>query len=48
VNDSHLWAESYDRELSDVFQVESDAAQKIAAALEAKVVLSETAIGIRR
>jgi TolB-like protein len=48
VNDSHLWAESYDRELSDVFQVESDVAQKIAAALEAKVVLSETAIGIRR
>ena len=37
VNDSHLWAESYDRKLSDVFQVESDVAQKIATALEAKL-----------
>ena len=37
VNDSHLWAETYDRNLSDVFQVESDVAQKIAAALEAKL-----------
>jgi TolB-like protein/Flp pilus assembly protein TadD len=35
--DSHLWAESYDRRLIDVFQVESDVAQKIAAALEAKL-----------
>ncbi|MBO0694885.1 MAG: protein kinase [Verrucomicrobia bacterium] len=35
--DSHLWAESYDRKLSDLFQVESDVAQKIAAALEAKL-----------
>jgi tetratricopeptide (TPR) repeat protein len=37
LNDSHLWAESYDRKLIDVFQVESDVAQKIAAALEAKL-----------
>jgi TolB-like protein/Tfp pilus assembly protein PilF len=37
VNDSHLWAETYDRKLSDVFQVESDVAQKIAASLEAKL-----------
>jgi len=36
-NDSHLWAETYDRKLIDVFQVESDVAQKIAAALEAKL-----------
>jgi serine/threonine protein kinase/Tfp pilus assembly protein PilF len=36
-NDSHLWAESYDRKLSDLFLVESDVAQKIAAALEAKL-----------
>jgi tetratricopeptide (TPR) repeat protein len=36
-SDSHLWAESYDRKLLDVFQVESDVAQKIAAALEAKL-----------
>jgi TolB-like protein/Tfp pilus assembly protein PilF len=37
VTDSHLWAESYDRKFSDIFQVESDVAQKIATALEAKL-----------
>ena len=37
VTDSHLWAESYDRKFSDIFQVESDVAQKIAASLEAKL-----------
>lgn len=35
LNDSHLWADTYDRNLVDVFQVESDVAQKIAASLEA-------------
>ncbi len=33
--DSHLWADTYDRKLVDLFQVESDIAQKIAHALEA-------------
>jgi TolB-like protein/cytochrome c-type biogenesis protein CcmH/NrfG len=37
LSDSHLWAETYDRKLADVFQVESDLAQKIAASLEAKL-----------
>ncbi|PYK46758.1 MAG: hypothetical protein DME46_01125 [Verrucomicrobia bacterium] len=37
INDSHIWAETYDRKLIDVFQVESDIAQKIAGALEAKL-----------
>src|SRR4029453_9868707 len=37
INDSHIWAETYDRKLIDVFQVESDVAQKIAVALEAKL-----------
>lgn len=37
VNDSHMWAETYDRKLSDVFQLETDLAQKIAATLEAKL-----------
>jgi TolB-like protein len=36
-NDSHLWAETYDRKLSDVFGVESEIAQKIANSLEAKL-----------
>jgi TolB-like protein len=37
INDSHIWAETYDRKLIDVFAVESDVAQKIAASLEAKL-----------
>jgi TolB-like protein/Tfp pilus assembly protein PilF len=37
LNDSHVWAETYDRKLIDVFEVESDVAQKIAASLEAKL-----------
>ncbi|PZR78824.1 MAG: hypothetical protein DLM52_02270 [Chthoniobacterales bacterium] len=42
-NDSHLWAETYDRKLSDVFGVESDIAQKIASSLEAKLTGREKA-----
>jgi TolB-like protein/Tfp pilus assembly protein PilF len=41
LNDSHLWAETYDRKLIDVFQVESDLAQKIASSLEAKLTGAE-------
>jgi TolB-like protein/Tfp pilus assembly protein PilF len=41
VNDSHIWAETYDRKLIDVFQVESDVARKIAASLEAKLTGGE-------
>ena len=37
LNDSHLWAETYDRKLIDVFAAESDIAQKITVALEAKL-----------
>ena len=37
LNDSHLWAETYDRELIDTFQVESDVAEKIAGVLDQKV-----------
>jgi TolB-like protein/Flp pilus assembly protein TadD len=36
-NDTHLWAKSYDRDLSDIFAVESDVAQEIAEALRAKL-----------
>jgi TolB-like protein len=43
LNDSHIWAETYDRTLIDVFQVESDVAQKIAASLEAKLTGREKA-----
>jgi adenylate cyclase len=36
-NDAHLWAERYDRELIDIFAVESDIAAKIAEALQARL-----------
>jgi serine/threonine protein kinase/Flp pilus assembly protein TadD len=35
-SDKHLWAETYDRELADIFEIQSDVAGKIAAALEVK------------
>ena len=35
--DSHLWAESYDRKLTDIFGVESEIAKGIAEALQAKL-----------
>jgi TolB-like protein len=35
--DQHVWAEDYDRDLTDVFAIQSDLAQKIAAALQAKL-----------
>ena len=37
LNDSHLWAETYDRKMIDIFQVETDVAQKIANSLEAQL-----------
>jgi len=35
--DSHLWAESYDRKLTDIFAVESEIAKRIAESLQAKL-----------
>src|SRR4029453_11582170 len=35
-NDSHLWAETYDRKLTDIFSVESEIAKGIAESLQAK------------
>ena len=40
-NDEHIWAEDYDRDLTDVFAIQTDLAQKIAAALEAKLSPNE-------
>src|ERR1044071_1915461 len=37
LTDSHLWADTYDRKMIDIFGVESDVAQKIAASLEARL-----------
>jgi len=35
--DEHIWAEDYDRDLTDVFAIQSDLAQKIADELQAKL-----------
>jgi serine/threonine-protein kinase len=42
-NDEHIWAEDYDRDLTDVFAIQTDLAQKIASALQAKLSRSEKA-----
>jgi tetratricopeptide (TPR) repeat protein len=36
-NDEHIWASDYDRDVTDVFEIQSDLAQKIADALQAKL-----------
>jgi Serine/threonine protein kinase len=36
-SDRHLWTETYDRELSDIFAIQSDVAMQIASALEAEL-----------
>jgi eukaryotic-like serine/threonine-protein kinase len=41
--DSHLWAESYDRELTDIFGVESEVAKTVADTLRAKLTGNEAA-----
>src|SRR5438046_3741695 len=40
-NDEHIWAEDYDRDLMDVFAIQTDLAQKIASSLEAKLSPNE-------
>jgi TolB-like protein/Tfp pilus assembly protein PilF len=39
--DSHLWAETYDRKLTDIFGVESEIAKGIAESLQAKLTSGE-------
>ena len=39
--DVHIWAEQYDRDLTDVFAIQSDVAGRIAAALEATLTPAE-------
>ena len=41
-SDAHLWAKSYDRELKDVLEVESEVAEQIADALKANLSPSES------
>ena len=41
--DAHLWAEQYDRELADIFAIESEVAERIAAQLQARLSPREKA-----
>jgi eukaryotic-like serine/threonine-protein kinase len=40
-SDEHLWADTYDREYKQVFAIQTEIAQKIAASLQAKLSASE-------
>ena len=42
-NDTHVWAEKYDRDLADVFAIQSEIAEKIADQLQAKLSPTEKA-----
>ena len=41
LTDAHLWADIYDRKLTDIFAVESDIAKTIAETFQAKLTGSE-------
>ncbi|HYY14167.1 MAG TPA: tetratricopeptide repeat protein [Chthoniobacterales bacterium] len=41
LTDAHLWAETYDRKLTDIFAVESEIAKSVADALQAKLTRFE-------
>jgi len=43
LTDTHVWAESYDRELADVFAIENELAEKIVAQLKSKLSPQEKA-----
>src|SRR4029453_6712296 len=40
-SDSHLWAETYDRKLTDILSVESESAKGMAESLQAKLMVHE-------
>src|SRR4029077_20629794 len=42
-NDEHIWAEDYDRDLTDVFAIQTDLAKKIVGELQAKLSPAEQA-----
>jgi TolB-like protein len=42
-NDEHVWAQEYDRDLTDMFAIQTDLAQKIADELQAKLSPTEKA-----
>ncbi len=40
-SEGHIWADTYDKEMSQIFAIQSDVAQQIAAVLKAKLLPSE-------
>jgi len=40
-NDEHLWSQSYDRNLDDVFEIQSDIAKRVAEALEVHLLAKD-------
>ena len=44
LTDTHLWADTYDRKLTDIFAVESEIAKTIAETLQAKLTGSEKSL----
>lgn len=40
-SDGHLWSQSYDRELNDIFAIQSDIAEQISAALKVRLASGE-------
>lgn len=42
-SDEHIWAEAYQRNLNNIFDVEGEVAQKVAAALDARLTQTESA-----
>jgi protein kinase/serine/threonine-protein kinase len=46
--DTHLWSETYDRELADIFEIQQDVAERIAAALRAELSDAEQRLLARR
>jgi TolB-like protein/class 3 adenylate cyclase/Flp pilus assembly protein TadD len=48
LSDAHLWADTYDRQLTDIFAVESEIAKTIAETLQAKLTGSEKTAILKR
>jgi TolB-like protein/tetratricopeptide (TPR) repeat protein len=48
MTDAHLWADTYDRKLTDIFAVESDIAKSIADTLQARLTGTEISVMMKR
>ena len=48
INDSHVWAETFDRKLTDIFSVESDVAKAVADRLKARLSGREEEAVVRK